>query len=86
MDYEIVPALEDVCREVGTETGCRVHVRGQWDNAGPHKEKNLMKHIDTVFGERGWVFTTQPPNTPLSNIKDKAIFLSMAKKASATQG
>ena len=47
VDYEIVPALEDVCREVGTETGCRVHVRGQWDNAGLHKEKNLMKHIDT---------------------------------------
>ena len=85
-EEEIMPALEDLSRKVETESGCRVHVRGQWDNASPHKEKKLVRLLDALFGERGWVFTTQPPNTPMSNIKDAAIFPSMAKEASATQG
>ena len=86
LDKEIMPPLHQLCRQIEMESGCRVWVRGQWDNATPHVEKKLLSHIAVRFGERGWVFTQQPPNSPLTNIMDAAIFPSAAKEASALQG
>ena len=86
LDEEIMPPLNQLCQQIEIESCCRVWVRGQWDNATPHVEKKLLDHIAFRFGERGWVFTQQPPNSPLTNIMDAAIFPSAAKEASALQG
>ena len=35
-------ALLDVVQRLEHETGRRIHVRGQWDNASPHVEKAVL--------------------------------------------
>ena len=39
--------------------------------------------IASLFSERGWVWTTQPANSPLTNIMDAAMFPALAKNVSA---
>jgi len=86
VDKELMPSLNSLCQEIERDSNKRVWVRGQWDNVTPHIEKNLLKLIGDRFGEHGWVLTTQPPNSPLTNILDAAIFPAYAKEASALQG
>lgn len=78
--------LLDLCRDLETKLGKRIHVRGQWDNASPHTEHFLLALIAELFGEYGWVWTTQPANSPLTNIMDAAIFPALAKMVSGLQG
>ena len=49
-----MPDLKDLVQRVAVATGKTVHVRGQWDNAGPHIEKKLIRLIAVLFGEFGW--------------------------------
>lgn len=47
--------LRRFCQELEAETGKCIHVRGQWDNADPHVERQLIAVIEELFGEHGWV-------------------------------
>ena len=38
------------------------------------------------FNNRGWELRNQPPNSPITNTKDSAMFPSMAKMLTAYQG
>eukprot|EP00984_Skeletonema_dohrnii_P003083 scaffold1033_cov109-Skeletonema_dohrnii-CCMP3373.AAC.1 len=78
--------LLDLCQELEAKLGKRIHVRGQWDNASPHTERLLLALIAELFGQYGWVWTTQPANSPLTNIMDAAIFPALAKMVSGLQG
>ena len=78
--------LQKFCQQLELKTGKRIHVRGQWDNASPHVELALLACIAELFGELGWVWTTQPANSPLTNICDAAIFPALAKLVSSYQG
>ena len=83
---DFMPPLLDIVQKIGHETGKRVHVRGQMDNAGPHVEKHFRRLIVDLFGEYGWEWTYQPSNFPLLNIKDAAIFPALAKDVSRIGG
>ena len=45
-----------------------------------------MVLVKEEFDKRGWLTTFQPPNTPLSNELDAAVFPAVAKKGSAISG
>ena len=79
-------ALTLLCQQLEVQYQMRIHCRNQWDNATPHTESLLKKVIEEEFGKRGWVWTMQPANSPLTNLMDAAIFPALAKKGSAIQG
>ena len=54
-------------------------VHTQWDKATPHRERILLKMIAALFKSLGWVLTFQPPNSPLCNMLNLAIFPAVAK-------
>ena len=58
----------------------------QWDNATPHMCKTLKKWMKKEFNQRGWELRNQPPNSPITDTKDSAMFPSMAKMLTAYQG
>ena len=82
----LMPALMELSQRLATQLGKKIHVRGQWDNATPHRESGLLSLIGELFGEHGWEWTMQPANTPLSNVMDAAIFPALAKVGTALQG
>ena len=51
-----------------------------------HVELALLKGIADQFGQQGWDFTMQLPNTPLSNIMDASIFPALTKEATSLHG
>ena len=63
-----------------------MYVCRQWDNASPHTEKKTRRLIDGLSGPSRWEWTLQPANTPLSNTKDAAMFLALAKEVLAIGG
>ena len=63
---DFMPPLLDIVQKIGHETGKRVHVRGQMDNAGPHVEKHFRRLIVDLFGEYGWEWTYQPSNSQVA--------------------
>ena len=83
---QFFPELLALVQRLASKTGKRIHVRGQWDNATPHLEKMLLQLIVELFGQYGWEWTTQPPNTPLANVDDAAIFPAIAKDVTSLGG
>ena len=81
-----MPKLVDLAQRLEQKYNKTIHIRGQWDNATPHKEKVLLRLIADLFGDLGWEWTTQPANTPLSNVMDAALFPALAKGVSKIQG
>ena len=82
----LLQPLKDYAQDIEQRTGKRVHCRGQWDNASPHVEKNLLRCIASLFGDLGWDWTRQPSNSPLTNVCDAALFPALAKQVTALQG
>jgi hypothetical protein len=78
--------LDSIAQELGTRTGKRVVVRYQMDGAGPHRDNRLLSYLDEELGARGWHLKSQPPNSPITNVKDACIFPSLSKRISAEQG
>ena len=78
--------LKDIVQMVDVATGKMIHIRGQWDEAGPHIEENIIQMVALLFGEFGWEWVPQPLNTSLANVEDAEIFPSAAKGASKEQG
>jgi hypothetical protein len=56
------------------------------DGAGPHRDGKLLGYLDEELGARGWHLKFQPPNSPITNVKDACIFPSLSKRISAEQG
>jgi hypothetical protein len=56
------------------------------DGAGPHRDHRLLAFLDEELGARGWHLKFQPPNSPITNVKDACIFPSLSKRISAEQG
>ncbi|OEU14225.1 hypothetical protein FRACYDRAFT_240759 [Fragilariopsis cylindrus CCMP1102] len=83
---EGLPAMDVLAQQLTTRTGKRIVMVKQWDNATPHMCKNLKKWMKKEFNNRGWELRNQPPNSPITNTKDSAMFPSMAKMLTAYQG
>ena len=66
--------------------GKKVIVRYQMDGAGPHKDKELNSYLAEAFDDRGWILKFQPPNSPLTNVKDACIFPALSKHVTQHQG
>jgi hypothetical protein len=78
--------LEAIAQELESCTGKRTIVRYQMDGAGPHRDGKLLAFLDEELGARGWHLKFQPPNSPITNVKDACIFPSLSKRISAEQG
>jgi hypothetical protein len=83
---EGLPAMDALAQQLSTRTGKRIVMVKQWDNATPHMCKTLKKWMKKQFNNRGWELRNQPPNSPITNTKDSAMFPSMAKMLTAYQG
>jgi hypothetical protein len=82
---EEIERLEVLAQRLGAG-GKRVVVRYQMDGAGPHRDGKLLAFLDEELGARGWHLKFQPPNSPITNVKDACIFPSLSKRISAEQG
>merc|ERR1711963_931543 len=82
---EAMGKLEDLARQIESETGKRVVVIGQEDNAGPHQNETYRAYMNTEFDKRGWQYRPQPPNSPTTNVRDLGLFSSLAKSVSRIQ-
>jgi hypothetical protein len=78
--------LEGLAQKIESETGNRVVVRYQMDGAGPHRDGKLLDFLDEELSARGWHLKFQPPNSPITNVKDACIFPSLSKRITAEQG
>ncbi|OEU05754.1 hypothetical protein FRACYDRAFT_258384 [Fragilariopsis cylindrus CCMP1102] len=83
---EGLPAMDALAQQLTVRTGKRIVMVKQWDNATPHMCKHLKKWMKKEFNNRGWELRNQPPNSPITNTKDSAMFPSMAKMLTAYQG
>ena len=50
----LIPALEEKARKYNCI------VKFQFDGAGPHNDKELLKFLRDEFAKRGWIFKFQP--------------------------
>ena len=57
-------------------------VKFQHDGAGAHQNRKYRKYLVELFLREGWFLTTQPPNSPLTNVLDLLIFPAMSKHVS----
>ena len=64
---KLLPALDAQAQQLERDTNKKIIVRFQWDNAGPHTNQRLKNFLTLEFDRRGWLFTPQPPNSPLTN-------------------
>jgi hypothetical protein len=78
--------MDKLAAEIFAETGKRAIMRYQMDGTGPHTDTTLLNAINLEFDKRGWIFTFQPSNYPLTNVKDYCIFPAMSKAVTAKQG
>ena len=83
---EGLPSMDALAQQLTVCTGKRIVMVKQWDNATPHMCKDLKKWMKKEFNNRGWELRNQPPNSPITNTKDSAMFPSMAKMLTAYQG
>jgi hypothetical protein len=80
-----IPKLDELAAELSVKHNCRIAIRYQVDGAGPHTDTKLMASLRKDFDDRGWLFTFQPPNSPLTNVKDACIFPAMSKSVTWEQ-
>lgn len=81
-----MPRLEQIAQQIETETMKKCVIRCQIDGAGPHTDKKLLAWLQCEFNKCGWTLKFQPPNSPLTNIKDCCVFPAMSKAVTAEQG
>ena len=78
--------LLELCRRVESDTGKRVLLTYQWDNASPHTDGKLLTYLEeNIFGKNNWILRPQPPNSPIANVQDCCVFPAMAKHVSKRQ-
>lgn len=86
---KIIPALEEKVVNMYNKNsdGMRrnVVIVLQEDNAGPHNSKKYNRQMDILFEEKGWVRFNQPPQSPVTNVHDAAIFPMLSKLVSRIQ-
>ena len=77
-----IPRLEQLTLQLQQKYNQPVVVRYQMDSAGPHTDNNLRDFLDDEFHERNWMLVRQPPQSPLTNVKDTCLFPSLSKAVS----
>ena len=77
----ILPALDALVRDGGPLEGFKV--KFQDDGAGCHQERTYVKYLTDLFSTRGWYFTRQPPQSPLTNVLDLLVFPCLSKRVSS---
>ena len=82
---EGVLAMDALAQQLTTPTEKTIVMVKHWDNATPHMCKTLKKWMKKEFYTRGWELRNQPPNSPITNTTDSAMFPSMAKILTAYQ-
>jgi hypothetical protein len=83
---EEIDRLSAIAQTLETQNGKRIVVRYQMDGAGPHRDKRLLRYLNGALEAKGWHLKFQPPNSPITNVKDACIFPSLSKRISAEQG
>jgi hypothetical protein len=78
--------LEVLVQKIESRSGKRVVVQYQMDGVGLHRDHRLLAFLDEELGARGWHLKFQPPNSPITNVKDACIFPSLSKRITAEQG
>ena len=73
----IFPLIEALVGDGGRCEGAQVVIQG--DGAGPHRERAYAKRMTDECKERGWIWDTQAPHMPHSNVLDLYIFPAMSK-------
>ena len=81
-----VPNLDSFSQRLGSETGKKIVVVEQDDNATPHRDKQLREYKEEQYAVRDWILMPQPPNSPLTNVQDAGFFPAMAKLVTEHQG
>ena len=86
-DVEI-PRLEKKAQEFeALNPGKKLLIKYQFDGAGCHNDKTLHNFIHYEFViKRGWILVLQPPNSPILNTKDAALFPMLSKDVTTQQG
>jgi hypothetical protein len=56
------------------------------DGVGPHRDNRLLSYLNDALEAKGWHLKFQPPNSPITNVKDACIFPALSKHISAEQG
>lgn len=86
---KIIPAIQEKLVNVYNKTTDgktrRVVIVLQEDNAGPHSNKKYNQQMDLLFENEGWVRFNQPPQSPVTNVHDAAIFPMLSKLMSRIQ-
>ena len=83
---DFLPPLKAIFQRLEREMNKRIVPRTQWDNATPHRESELMKLMKEELENVGGMMTFQPPNCPLTNCYNSAVFPAVAKKGTALGG
>ena len=72
---EIIPAIEEKHADI-SEGGCfKVLEVKQEDGVGPHQDVVYHREISEEFRWRDWMLFNQPPQSPITNVKDTCLFL-----------
>ena len=69
---DILPYLDEITGTGGPLENFKV--KFQEDGAGPHTKKSYVSFLKAELDKRGWYYTPQPPNSPLTNVLDLLIF------------
>ena len=80
-----IPRLEALTVLLQQQYNQPVIVRYQMDSAGPHTDTNLLDFLHDEFISRNWMLVRQPPQSPLTNVKDTCLFPSLSKTVSWNQ-
>ena len=79
---KIIPAMEDEHVRLSEGGGHKVVVVCQEDGAGPHCCK---VYKEDMFHQCDWLIFNQPPQSPVTNVKDSCLFLMWSKAVSSDQ-
>ena len=77
---DILPLLDEITGPGGPLEGFKV--KFQEDGAGPHNKKSYVEFLKAELEQRGWYYTPQPPNSPLTNVLDLLVFPALSKRVS----
>ena len=80
-----IPRLEALTRQLQQQYNKQIIIRYQMDGAGPHTDKKLQIYLDEQFFERNWMLVQQPPQSPLTNVKDTCLFPSLSRRVTFNQ-
>ena len=80
----LLPLLDKLVAEGGACEGAKVIIQG--DGAGTHRNTAYQTAMQKECNGRGWIWDTQAPHMPHSNVLDLALFPMMSKRHDKLRG